>query len=785
VDILSVLNPQQKQAVTAQDGPVLVLAGPGSGKTRVLTYRIAYLVQHRGIAPYKILAVTFTNKAAREMESRVEKLLEQNLRGIWLGTFHGICARILRREAEGAQLPFSRSFVIFDDDDQRTLVKQALEDLNLDEKLYRPASVHSAISNAKNNLETPESLEKGLLDRKNREARSRIDLILPRVYRKYEAALRANNAVDFDDLLLWAWHLMDKNAEVRERYARTFEHILVDEFQDTNTVQYELLRLLASQHRNIFVVGDEDQSIYRWRGADYRNVLRFEEDFPRAEKILLEQNYRSTQTVLDAATCVINMNVHRTIKRLRALPDLGQGDKIVLHVAEDDVAEANYVVETIQKSLRGGANASDFAVMYRTNAQSRLVEEAFLNARIPYRLVGAQRFYGRREVKDMIAYLRLVQNPADSVSLERIINVPSRKIGDKAFHDLRRVGDTFETPMGHILMHLGPAGDRSEYWSHFSTPSVAAKFTEFGRLLAAWHEAYENMPLTELFDRILEETGYHEYIQDGTEEGRDRWENVQELRRLTFEFEDRGLTPFLESLALISDQDTVHEGADAATLLTLHAAKGLEFPVVMIVGLDEGVLPHNRALENIADIEELSEERRLFYVGLTRAMRKLYLVRAERRRAYGAPRGASSDRRGTYIDSVPSQFLKHIPDEYTSVTAPPRARYGRDNDWNRRRHDYDDDRPARSSTRGWSGDTYSLRTFTAPPSGGLPSGSHAPIAEPRFSPGMRVRHSVWEEGLVIESRLQDGDETVTVVFESVGLKRLVASLANLEILPGK
>ena len=368
VDILNELNPQQRMAVEAAPGPVLVLAGPGSGKTRVLAHRIAYLVNALGVRPYNILSVTFTNKAAREMGNRVQKLLDQDLKGIWLGTFHGMCARILRREAEN--LPFDRNFVIFDDDDQRTLVKQALEDLNLDEKIFRPVSVLSAISNAKNNLDTPESLEKA----PRSEKKSKIDAILPRVYRKYQASLQANNAVDFDDLLLWSWRLLEENADVKTRYARMFEHILVDEFQDTNMVQYELLRHLASYHQNIFVVGDEDQSIYRWRGADYRNVLRFEEDYPRAEKILLEQNYRSTQVVLDAATYVINQNLHRTPKRLKAMPDRGKGERIILHVAEDDIAEAAFVVKTIEQAVsKCAAKASDFAVMYRTNGQSRLV----------------------------------------------------------------------------------------------------------------------------------------------------------------------------------------------------------------------------------------------------------------------------------------------------------------------------------------------------------------------------------------------------------------------------
>ena len=741
VDILSVLNPQQRQAVTAPPGPILVLAGPGSGKTRVLTHRIAYLINNLGARPYNILSVTFTNKAAREMESRVEKIIDQDVKGLWLGTFHSVCARILRREAD--HLPFESNFVIFDDDDQQTLVKRAIKELNLDEKTFRPNSVHSAISTAKNNLIFPNNFN----------ARSYRDEVVARVYKRYNELLVANNAVDFDDLLVWSWRLMEENTEVRETYARRFEHVLVDEFQDTNLVQYELLRHLASYHQNIFVVGDEDQSIYRWRGADYRNVMRFEEDYPKAEKILLEQNYRSTQTVLDAASAVIDRNHHRTPKRLRSLPEHGQGDKLMIYEASDDHAEAAYVAETIQQlSMTRRFNPGDFAVMYRTNAQSRLVEEAFLRSGMPYRLVGAQRFYGRREIKDLIAYLRLIMNPSDEVSLGRVINVPPRGIGDKTLISLNLAAQKASIAAGDVLLDLGRKGKDSEFWAIF--PRGANMLADFGALLAGWHDHVETMLLPDLFDRILEDTVYYEHINDGTDEGTSRWENVQELRRLTFEYEERGLTAFLENLALVSDQDTVPEEAEAPTLLTLHAAKGLEFPVVFILGLDDGLIPHNRSLD---DPEEMAEERRLFYVGLTRARFRVFLVRAEQRSMYGS-----------FQDSVPSRFLKEIPEEL--VQSNQRKRRGASGIETRR-----------SRVARWDdGETQALRTYRTPP----PAAS-APIIEPRYRPAMRVRHSVWGDGMVLESRIQDGDETVDVVFESVGFKRLVASLANLEILPGK
>ncbi len=424
LDPLKNLNNPQRQAVTAGTGQILVLAGPGSGKTRVLTQRIAYLIQHMGVRPQNILSVTFTNKAAREMEHRLEALLPGQVQGIWLGTFHANCARILRRETD--YLPFDRNFVIMDADDQLSIVRRAIKELNLDDKTFRPTGIHAAISKAKNNLVTAEDFP----------TNNYREEVTRRVYERYQALLRASNAVDFDDLMLETVRLLVDNPQVREQYARRFEHVLVDEFQDTNVVQYELLKLLSSAHRNIFVVGDEDQSIYRWRGADYRNVLRFEEDYPQTVKILLEQNYRSTQTVLNAAQGVINRNKFRTIKRL--FSDRGSGETLTLYEAEDDKAEAEYVVETIRTAMqRSQTPAGNFAVMYRTNAQSRLLEEAFLRTGLPYRLVGAQRFYGRREVKDVIAYLRLVHNPRDEVSLDRVINVPPRGVGDKTLAGLQ------------------------------------------------------------------------------------------------------------------------------------------------------------------------------------------------------------------------------------------------------------------------------------------------------------------------------------------------------------
>jgi DNA helicase-2/ATP-dependent DNA helicase PcrA len=730
MEFLSDLNPQQRQAVTAGAGPILVLAGPGSGKTRVLTHRIAYLIAYEGVRPYNILAVTFTNKAANEMKARIERLLGKPAQSVNMGTFHALCARWLRREAE--LLPVNSNYVIFDEDDQLAVVKHAMRDLNLDEKQYRPAAVLNAISRAKNDLLGPDEFP----------IQSYRDEVVARVYRRYQELLVASNAVDFDDLLLYAARLLQDQPSVRERYARRYEHILVDEFQDTNYAQYQLLKLLGSVHRNIFAVGDEDQSIYRWRGADYRNIQRFEQDYPDAKKILLEHNYRSTQTVLDLARAVIDPNPYRTPKRL--FSDRGQGEKVSLYEAVDDYGEAEYVVDTIVNLIgRHKASPGDIAVMYRTNAQSRLLEEAFLRAGLPYRLVGAQRFYGRREVKDVIAYLRLAHNPDDMVSLERVINVPPRGIGDKTLTALRVEAQRTGISAGRLLMELGTS-EKSPYREAFSLRGGAV-LADFGGKLAGWLAARDELPLPALFDRILADVGYREYIDDGSEEGADRWANVEQLRALAYDYRDRGLADFLETVALVSDQDTLPENGGAPTLMTLHAAKGLEFPVVFITGLDEGLLPHSRARD---DPEEMAEERRLLYVGVTRAKDRLYLVRADRRATYGPPEETIASR---FLDDIPEELLAGRHTRVRSFSSGRSARRSHSLTW---------EQAATPSARRGS----------------------APILQPRYRPSMRVRHPVWGDGMVVESRIEDGDETVDVIFESAGFKRVAASIANLEIL---
>jgi DNA helicase-2/ATP-dependent DNA helicase PcrA len=1085
MEILDKLNKQQLEAVTAGNGPILVVAGPGSGKTRVLTQRIAYLIAVEGVRPWQILAVTFTNKAAKEMQARVKSLLpDQAIEGIMLGTFHAICARILRREAE--YLPIGTNFVIFDTDDQERIVKAVIRELNINEKLYRPPSVHGAISRAKNELIGPDEYP----------TTTYRDEIVKRVYVEYQKRLIASNAVDFDDLLVYTARLLEDNPSVRDKYAQRFRHVLVDEFQDTNLAQYALVRQLASFHKNIFCVGDPDQcfpegtqiqtpngqrniesiqrgdqvmaasgrgstlqarvshvggrtfagnlvkvttcaghtfratpnhmvfarlglkrglhyvylmyrkdkgyrigiasharsdgvspelkiglqvrsnqenaekiwvlkvcasrneahfwetffstkygipttvfhvrgrrmrmsqeyidrlfneihtdlnanqlmtdlcmdvqyphytpqgtyrnivslryfgdgrrteespwhahrvdlwssdlhlaerlralgynprirsrnnwrvginrlqyegiqdvaqklseaagnaeivtgaflvdkgssplaprfnlmpashlhpsmivaievngqiiedeiaevsaepyqgvvydlevqnlhnyiaggvvvhnSIYAWRGADWRNVQRFEQDFPEAQTILLEQNYRSRQNILNAAMGVIDRARNR--KRKKLFTDRGEGEKIFFYEAPDDYAEASFVVDTIAQLVASRQfEPGECAVMYRTNAQSRLLEEAFLQARLPYRLVGAQRFYGRREVKDVIAFLRLIHNPADEASLDRVVNVPPRGIGDKTLLTLHNVARQNYMQPGFVLLDLARGAD-SPYWASFAG-RASISLADFGGMLANWRAAAPSLTTSELFDRVISDLNYKEYIDDQSEEGEDRWGNVEELRRLAVEYSTRSLDEFLENVALISDQDTITEG-NVPTLLTLHAAKGLEFGAVFIVGLDDGILPHSRSFD---EPEGMEEERRLFYVGITRAKDKLYLIRAIQRGGRGAAE-----------ETYPSRFLDDVPAELLIG----KSRSGR-------------------SIHGRAPETlWSVHSRT----------QSASVIEIKYRAGTHVRHQVWGEGIVLDSRIQDNDEIVDVVFESVGIKRLSASLANLQII---
>jgi DNA helicase-2/ATP-dependent DNA helicase PcrA len=739
MDIIKSLNEQQIKAVTAAPGPVLVLAGPGSGKTRVLTHRAAYLIGELGIQPYHILAVTFTNKAASEMEDRVTGLLGLDAHGLTLGTFHSTCARFLRMEAEHLQV--TPNYVIFDADDQLRVVKRIFKDLKINgdeaEKkkrenhygvVYRPQAILAEISTAKNDLRLPEDLPR----------ESELERIIAEVYLEYQKTLLQSNALDFDDLLMQFAILLRDNDKIREKYARRYQHILVDEFQDTNMAQYTLLTQMASYHGNIFVVGDPDQSIYRWRGADYRNINRFERDYQDAEVILLEQNYRSTQNILDTAMAIIDRNSNRTPKKL--FTDRGPGEKILIKEAYDDQQQAEFVVEIISKQTRfNKVSPAEFAVMYRTNAQSRILEEAFIKAEIPHKLVGAQRFYGRREVKDIVAYLRLVVNPSDIVSLRRVINTPRRKIGDKTISRLISVAESLGISPGELILRLG--GKDPVELDSFST-AAARSLAGFGQNLRRWRENFETLPPVEIVHQIINDIEYREYLENSTKEGFERWENVVELERIANERQTVGLHDFLERVTLISDQDTIETDQDVATLLTLHAAKGLEFKQVLIVGVNEDIIPHQRSF---GDPEAMEEERRLFYVGITRAKDRLMLFHSLRRLTYEGYEYVDASR---YYEDIPLELRTEYYQSHSYGSQPkPVTTYS---SW--KESQQDDKRPIAS--------------------------------EQEYHPGEKVSHSKFGEGLVINSELRDDDEIVTIVFE--GLEKgdqqrmFIASLVELK-----
>ena len=728
-DLMAGLNTSQRQAVESAGGPVLVIAGPGSGKTRVLTHRVAVLVRTHGVPAYRIMAVTFTNKAAREMRERLKLLIGEQVNQLAVGTFHANCVRILRRDGQVLGLP--SNFNIYDRDDQERLVRQAIKELNLDDKRYTPRAVLAAISQAKSELKTPEQYH----------AKTYWHEVAGRIYTRYDELLTANDALDFDDLLMKTALLLKQHLDVQEKYQQRYLHILVDEFQDTNAAQYELLQLLSGGYRNLFVVGDEDQSIYSWRGADARHVQRFRHDYPDAQVVLLEQNYRSTQNILDVANAVISRNRGRTRKELHT--DRQGGPKIVLREAYNESQEATFIAEEIERLVQSRlCQLGDVAVMYRTNAQSRVVEDAFVVHGLPYKLVGATRFYERREIKDVLAYLRVLHNPRDAVSLARIINVPARTIGASTIAGLNELATRQDCSLYEAIHVLEQNVD-------------AASITARGRksLLSFAHFMDDLIAMAtqvnpvELLDTLLDRSGYAQYVRDGTEEGIERWENILELRNVAAEYAylpvESALSVLLEEVSLVSDVDNLTESNDLPTLLTLHAAKGLEFGTVFIVGMNEGLLPHSRSLE---DMDALEEERRLCYVGITRAKDRLFLLHTFRRTQYG-----------TTEFSEPSRFLSDIPRLLIE---------GQEAD--------DQKQTARQIDLGMGTGRYVKRStpVAAPP---IPApGEQRVSLEPQFKIGDRVKHDSFGDGTVVESRMSRGDEEVTVAFKGRGIKKLMA-----------
>lgn len=626
--ILDSLNEMQKGAVTHTDGPILILAGAGSGKTKTLTHRIAYLLLEKKIDAERILAVTFTNKAAGEMRQRVSTLLEEvqgrSVNLPWLGTFHAMCVRILRREA--ARVGISPRFTIYDTQDQKQLVKHSLTELRLDPKQFQPGAVLAFISGAKNELMRPEQYANY--------ASGYYQETIARIYEQYQRKLTEANAVDFDDLLMLTVEVLSTHEDILRKYQTLFQYILIDEYQDTNKAQYKLTQMLAAKHHNICVVGDDYQAIYSFRGANFRNILDFEHDYPDATVVKLEQNYRSTKTILDGASAIIAKNVHRTDKKLWTGNDTGL--PITVYEALNELDEAEFMVRECLALKRSGLfqGLKSMAILYRTNAQSRVIEEAFLNVRIPYRIVGGIRFYERKEVKDAIAYLRLLVNPADRVSLDRVLNTPPRGIGRKSF--------------AAIVANMPQALSSPDITQFELSGKAASGFVQFRAVLSSARQAYQQgQDLVSVFAQLMQESGYLDWLDDGTPEGQSRVENMQELKSVLSR--DQSLESFLENVSLVSDVDEYDENIDAVTLMTIHAAKGLEFPIVFICGMEEGVFPHSRSAYDPAEIEE---ERRLCYVGMTRAKSRLYLLYARERRLYG----------GLQINP-PSRFVHDLPVE--------------------------------------------------------------------------------------------------------------------------
>ena len=642
-DLLDGLNPPQREAVLHGDGPLLVLAGAGSGKTRVLTHRVARLIGDVGVAPEAVLAITFTNKAAGEMRDRIGRLVGPRARAIWASTFHSACVRILRREAPEAG--YARDFSIYDGDDQLRLIRRCLVEEEVDPKRVAPRAVQARISDAKSLLQAPEEMAAT--------SGSFNDEILARVYRRYAEALRQNGAMDFDDLLMVTAQLMEANEAVRHRWQSRFQHVLVDEYQDTNHAQYRLVRALAEPQRNVVAVGDDDQGIYSWRGADVRNILDFERDYPNAHVVSLEQNYRSTGTILRAANAVVERNPHRHPKRLWT--DLGDGEPITVASCRDEHEEARLVAAQIDSALARGGSLSEFAVFYRTNAQSRAIEDQLVRRGVSYQVVGGPRFYERAEVRDLLAYLRVVANPADGVSLARMLGAPKRGLGPGCLAKLEAFARAFDLPIADSLLRPDEVAGLS--------PAQRATVAASGALVADIRQRVAaGAPLDRILEEVLDRSGLRESLErEGTFEAQGRIENLEEMARVAAEYdhteEEPALAGFLEGIALQADADTLDESEGAVTLMTIHNAKGLEFDTVVITGLEEGLFPHSRS----DTPETLEEERRLFYVGLTRARRHLTLTHAESRAMHGG-----RDYR------LPSRFLGEIPLE--AIAGPPGGR---------------------------------------------------------------------------------------------------------------
>lgn len=756
--ILSGLNPQQKEAVLTTEGPVLILAGAGSGKTKVLTQRIAYLIGEKQVAPWSILAITFTNKAAREMKNRVASIVGNGAEDIWISTFHSLCVRILRRDID--RLNINRSFTILDAGDQLSVVKQCMKDLNLDTKKFEPRSILAAISGAKNELLDPKKYGERVGDP--------FSQVVAQVYEAYQKKLRTNQSLDFDDLIMTTVRLFKEVPEVLEYYQKKFRYIHVDEYQDTNRAQYMLISMLADRYRNVCCVGDADQSIYKWRGADISIILNFEKDYPEAKMIKLEQNYRSTKTILQAANKVIAHNVTRKEKNLWT--ENPEGEKITCYQADSEHDEAYFIVQTIKQQLPAYKSYDKFAVLYRTNAQSRVIEEVLIKSSIPYTIVGGTKFYDRKEIKDILAYLRLISNPDDDISLARIINVPKRNIGDTTVEKLQAYATAHGLTLFGAIQEVGYMGLPAR-----TTNAIAA----FSELITNLMQMTDYLTVTELVEEVLKRTGYVEALkEEKTLEASARLENIEELLSVTQEFErkseDKSLLAFLTDLALVADIDTLADDGGAeeevsaegqVILMTLHSAKGLEFPVVFLVGMEEGVFPHSRAL---FDDTEMEEERRLAYVGITRAEEKLFLTGARMRTLFG--------RTNT---NPPSRFLQEIPAELLDGSPVIQNSFARTGVFGQRdgeSRSFGASRPVGTAT---STSSFGFARTAAAQPAKLPG--HGGGAGIDWKVGEKVKHGKWGTGTVVSVKGSGDDTELDIAFPSpTGIKKLLAKFAPIE-----
>lgn len=739
VDCTYGLNPQQAEAVINTEGPMLIMAGAGSGKTKVLTCRVANLLQ-KGVRPYRILAITFTNKAAAEMRERVNNMSGPAAKDVWLFTFHAFCARFLRMEID--KLPgYGGNFAIYDTADSQNLIKQILKEMNLDDKRFQPSGILSRISNAKNTLQDAAAFA--------RQAGDFYEQKVADIYSRYEQKLQLNNALDFDDLLMLSIKLLQENKEVREKYQDRFDYLLVDEYQDTNHAQYLLTKFLAAKHRNICVVGDADQSIYGWRGADIQNILDFEKDYPDAKVIKLEQNYRSTQIILDAANAVIENNTGRKPKNLWT--ENKSGADIIYFQAVDERDEARFVIEQLQNLQRTeNKKLGDMAILYRTNTQSRIFEEMLIKSGISYNMVGGLKFYERKEIKDIIAYLRVIFNPADSLSLLRIINVPKRGIGDASLAKIQAYAAANNVSLFEAVSNAAAIDGLS---SRF-----VSKLDDLAGIIFELMNLASEAPVEDLIDRVLRDTGYLEELEnERTPQAQSRIDNLHELISVAKEFaaseEENNLENFLAHVALVSDIDDTELGEDAITLMTLHSSKGLEFPVVFLVGMEEGLFPHARTL---MDETEIEEERRLCYVGITRAKEKLFLSSTKMRTIYG-----------NTVTYPPSRFLREIPARLVK-TIKRQERFSALENFKQVSEKYSA-RPQKPAS------TFNPHSFMPQKPAAAAGGTGT-----RFNTGDRVSHSKWGEGMVVSVKDSPDGQEVKVAFAGAGVRSLLTKYAVLK-----